>query len=247
MSLTRVYLFTYNALAFTLWATSTTYAALLLTQQTPLPTILNKIYNPYLLTAQSLAILEILHSLLGLVRAPVMTTLMQVASRLLLVWGIMYPFGDHGAAWGGSKIVGGFGGEAQLGDYAFLGCLGAWGVTECIRYGFFALQVGGVGVPGWWTWLRYVSLLSRLLGMRGRKNVNEVDTTLSTSCTPLVLAVSARWWLKHLSRQLSCTRLSGGFWSLFLVSMFLVCPSIPVRSSGIYRLTTQALTFSTRT
>lgn len=156
MSLTRLYLFTYNALAFTLWATSTTYAALLLTQQTPLPTIFNIIYNPYLLAAQSLAILEILHSLLGLVRAPVMTTLMQVASRLLLVWGIMYPFGDHGAAWYGGKIVGGFGGEAQLGDYAFLGCLGAWGITECIRYGFFALQVGGVGVPGWWTWLRYV-------------------------------------------------------------------------------------------
>lgn len=71
----------------------------------------------------------------------------------MLVWGIMYPFGDHGAV--GKGIVGGFG-EGQLGDYAFLGCLGAWGVTECIRYGFFALQVSGVGVPGWWTWLRYV-------------------------------------------------------------------------------------------
>ncbi|BCR83346.1 protein tyrosine phosphatase-like domain-containing protein [Aspergillus chevalieri] len=152
MSLTRFYLFTYNALNFILWATSTIYAALLVTQQTSLPAIFNKVYNPYLISAQSLAILEILHSLLGLVRAPVMTTLMQVASRLLLVWGIMYPFGDHGAV--GKGIVGGFG-EGQLGDYAFLGCLGAWGVTECIRYGFFALQVSGVGVPGWWTWLRY--------------------------------------------------------------------------------------------
>jgi len=153
MSLTRLYLFTYNALNFTLWATSTIYAALLLAQQTPLPAIFNKVYNPYLISAQSLAVLEIIHSLLGLVRAPVMTTLMQVASRLLLVWGIMYPFGDHDAV--GKGIVGGVG-EGQLGDYAFLGCLGAWGVTECIRYGFFALQVSGVGVPGWWTWLRYV-------------------------------------------------------------------------------------------
>lgn len=82
---------------------------------------------------------------------------MQVASRLLLVWGVMYPFGDHDGT--GKGIVGGTGwrgtGEAQTGDFAFLGCLSAWGVTECIRYGFFALQVSGVGVPGWWTWLRY--------------------------------------------------------------------------------------------
>ncbi|OJJ89086.1 protein tyrosine phosphatase-like domain-containing protein [Aspergillus glaucus CBS 516.65] len=189
MSLTRLYLFTYNALAFTLWATSTTYAVLLLTQQTPLPTIFNKIYNPYLLTAQSLAILEILHSLLGLVRAPVMTTLMQVASRLLLVWGIMYPFGDHSAAWSGSKIVGGVG-EAQLGDYAFLGCLGAWGVTECIRYGFFALQVGGVGVPGWWTWLSRYNTFYVLYPLG-----------ISSECTMVVKALKpaaefhpAFWW-----------------------------------------------------
>lgn len=65
----------------------------------------------------------------------------------------MYPFGDHAAT--GKGIVGGIG-VGQLGDYAFLGCLGAWGVTECIRYGFFALQVSGLGVPAWWTWLRYV-------------------------------------------------------------------------------------------
>lgn len=82
---------------------------------------------------------------------------MQVASRLLLVWGVMYSFGDHDGT--GKGIMGGTGwqgmGEAQVGDFSFLGCLSAWGVTECIRYGFFALQVSGVGVPGWWTWLRY--------------------------------------------------------------------------------------------
>ena len=37
---------------------------------------------------QSFAILEIIHSLLGWVRSPVPTTAMQVASRLILVWGI---------------------------------------------------------------------------------------------------------------------------------------------------------------
>ena len=39
--------------------------------------------------AQTAAILEVLHSLVGLVRAPVGTTAMQVASRLWLVWGIL--------------------------------------------------------------------------------------------------------------------------------------------------------------
>lgn len=73
---------------------------------------------------------------------------MQVASRILLVWGIMYPF--QGVIVGEKSQEGVVG----LGDYAFLGCLGAWGVTECIRYGFFALQLSGVGVPGWWAWLR---------------------------------------------------------------------------------------------
>jgi very-long-chain (3R)-3-hydroxyacyl-CoA dehydratase len=125
-----------------------------------LPAIFHHVYSPLLTTTQTLAGLEILHSLLGIVRAPVMTTAMQVASRLLLVWGVMYLFHDRGDGHGG--IVGGdfqealpYGPGAKVGDYAFLGCLGAWGVTECIRYGFFALQVWGSGVPSWWTWLRY--------------------------------------------------------------------------------------------
>ena len=37
---------------------------------------------------QSFATLEVIHSLLGWVRSPVPTTAMQVASRLILVWGI---------------------------------------------------------------------------------------------------------------------------------------------------------------
>ena len=39
-----------------------------------------------------------------------MTTVMQVASRLLLVWGSMYPFADHDAT--GKSIVGGEGARA---------------------------------------------------------------------------------------------------------------------------------------
>ncbi|KAI9931282.1 hypothetical protein AWENTII_004527 [Aspergillus wentii] len=166
--LTKAYLLAYNATSFGLWATCTLRAASLIPLLAPsghLPAIFNAIFSPLLTTTQSLALLEILHSLVGIVRAPVFTTLMQVSSRILVVWGIMYLFHDRGDGNGG--IVGGdfegldftaitsTGPGAQLGDYAFLGCLGAWGVTECIRYGFFALQVWGSGVPAWWTWLRY--------------------------------------------------------------------------------------------
>lgn len=150
--LTRYYLFAYNAISFVLWATCTIRGAFLALSSTPLPAIFHDIYYPLLTVTQSLAILEILHSLLGLVRAPVVTTAMQVASRLLLVWGVMGPFYDRGDGLG---IVGGDSEGSRIGNLAFLGCLGAWGVTECIRYGFFALQVLGATVPKWWMWLRY--------------------------------------------------------------------------------------------
>ncbi|KAJ5669414.1 hypothetical protein N7462_010484 [Penicillium macrosclerotiorum] len=147
--LTRGYLFTYNTLNLATWGLCVVYTVSLLPTYAPtkhLPTVFRLTFNPLLLATQSLAILEVLHSLVRLVRAPVMTTAMQVASRLLLVWGIMFPFAGD--------IVGADG-VAQLGDYAYLGCVGAWGITEIIRYGFFAITLSGNTVPAWWTWLRY--------------------------------------------------------------------------------------------
>ncbi|PWY87222.1 PTPLA-domain-containing protein [Aspergillus sclerotioniger CBS 115572] len=147
-TLQKAYLTTYNTTSLLLWATCTLQTLSLFAQNHSIPQIFNNVY-PLLKITQSLALLEILHSILGLVRAPVFTTVMQVASRILLVWGIMFPFQG--------QIVGdtGSGSEVKVGDWAFLGCMAAWGVTEVIRYGFFALQVSGVGVPGVWAWLRY--------------------------------------------------------------------------------------------
>ncbi|KAH1239015.1 Very-long-chain (3R)-3-hydroxyacyl-CoA dehydratase PASTICCINO 2A [Glycine max] len=45
-----------------------------------------------LLYAQTAAVLEILHGLVGLVRSPVTATLPQISSRLFLVWGILWSF-----------------------------------------------------------------------------------------------------------------------------------------------------------
>lgn len=80
---------------------------------------------------QTLALVEVVHALTGLVRTSVLTTGMQVASRLLLVWGIVAPFGrglfvegagtlvQKGQAWGlggvpGFETVAGY--SAQLGN-----------------------------------------------------------------------------------------------------------------------------------
>ncbi|CAI6341006.1 unnamed protein product [Periconia digitata] len=122
----------------------------------------------YTRLTQSLAVLEVVHSAIGmlyplslffergssgessmvysltnpcsagLVRAPMLTTLMQVASRLLLVWGIGYNF-------------------PQTTKYspAYSTMLIAWSVTELIRYSYFVFLLGKSGVPKLWTWLRY--------------------------------------------------------------------------------------------
>ncbi|KAJ5221504.1 uncharacterized protein N7469_010391 [Penicillium citrinum] len=146
--LTRGYLFLYNTTNLLTWATCVIYTASLIPaaiRNDKVNTIFQQTANPLLIGTQSLAILEVVHSILGLVRAPFLTTAMQVASRLLLVWGIMAVFGGD--------IVGAE--ETQIGDYAYLGCAGAWGITEIIRYGFFAITLFGNQVPAWWTWLRY--------------------------------------------------------------------------------------------
>lgn len=184
-ALTHYYLLAYNVVSFCLWAVCLFRGLILVPLLAPighLPAMFNFVYSPLLTSTQSLAVLEILHSVLGIVRAPVLTTTMQVASRLLLVWGVMYPFRDRGDGRGG--VIGGDyaaiiaagkgqpgagpapgfspgmrGPGAKWGDLAFLGCLIAWGVTECIRYSFFAMHLLGKGVQPWFrswlTWWRY--------------------------------------------------------------------------------------------
>ena len=89
-AITTAYLLAYNLLAAASWA----YVLFLIVQHLGLQsksiaTLYDAISTP-LYFAQSLAILEIFHSLFGLVSSPVITTVMQVYSRLQLVWGIFY-------------------------------------------------------------------------------------------------------------------------------------------------------------
>jgi len=98
----------------------------------------------YTRTVQTLAGLEVLHSLVGLVRAPLLTTLMQVASRFLLVHLIASPPAFP---------------LSTRHSPAYATMLLAWSVTEVIRYSYFVFSLSGVGVPKLWTWLRYNTFL----------------------------------------------------------------------------------------
>ncbi|KAK0732824.1 tyrosine phosphatase-like protein [Apiosordaria backusii] len=89
---------------------------------------------------QSFAVMEILHALTGIVPAPVFTTLMQVASRLFLMYAVTLPFPHlNSSAWYSSMLC-------------------AWATTEIIRYTYFVFKQFD-SVPGALHWLRYSAFL----------------------------------------------------------------------------------------
>ncbi|KZT21355.1 PTPLA-domain-containing protein [Neolentinus lepideus HHB14362 ss-1] len=103
-----------------------------------------------LLTAvvQTFAVLEVAHVLLGWVRSAVGTTAIQVASRLILVWGIAERYE-----------------EARTSPF-YATMLLSWSSTEIIRYTFYALSLlssptspvhDRVAIPYWLTYLRYTT------------------------------------------------------------------------------------------
>lgn len=88
---------------------------------------------------QTLATLEVVHVLLGLVRSPLPTTVIQVSSRLILVWGIVARFPN-----------------THINPF-YTTMLLAWSLTEVIRYSYYVLSLAGAQVPFWLTWLRYTT------------------------------------------------------------------------------------------
>jgi len=101
----------------------------------PFETLYDEISRP-LQFAQTLAILELFHSLLGLVRSPFISALLQVGSRLFIVWGITY--------------------IAPVSRYhpGFALAAVSWSLVEVPRYAFYAWSQ--IATPPYWlTWLRY--------------------------------------------------------------------------------------------
>lgn len=85
---------------------------------------------------QTAALLEIVHSLIGLVPSGVMTTLMQVYSRVFITWAML-------------EFTPGVSGNLGLLLIAF-----AWGVTEVVRYSYYFFSLVG-SVPYPIKWCRY--------------------------------------------------------------------------------------------
>ncbi len=67
---------------------------------------------------------------------------MQVASRILLTWGIAYQFP-----------------QTTSHNPAYATMLFAWSFTEVVRYSYFVFNLSPLGVPRLWTWLRYNTFL----------------------------------------------------------------------------------------
>lgn len=90
---------------------------------------------------QTGALLEILHSLTRLIRAPPSTTALQVSSRLMLVWGVANAVAQVRA------------------NTSFATMVFAWSLTEIPRYFYFSVAAASSIVPYWLTWIRYTTFL----------------------------------------------------------------------------------------
>ncbi|KFD53759.1 hypothetical protein M514_05265 [Trichuris suis] len=95
------------------------------------------------------SLFQIIHCSLGVVRAPTLTTLIQVAGRLFVVWPIAH------------NVV-----EARTSLGAFLYTI-AWSLTEVVRYSFYASSQVNL-TPHFLLWLRYsLFLVLYPLGVTG--------------------------------------------------------------------------------
>ena len=149
------YLLAYNGISFLLWSVVTLRALVLipaLSSHGRLEGLYEALFD-LLRATQTIALLEVVHAAIGLVRASPVTTAMQVASRLMLVWGVLTPYPEIVAT---KNVFGRTQQGTTGGPVGLAGCHIAWGITEMIRYGFFVWKEGVSDViPAWLTWLRY--------------------------------------------------------------------------------------------
>lgn len=69
-----------------------------------------------------------------------MTTIMQVASRIFLVWAVNYPFPEIHSHWSYTTMI------------------VSWSIAEIVRYSYYATNLLG-SVPALITWARYTFFL----------------------------------------------------------------------------------------
>ena len=130
----KVYLASYNLIAFTFWlAYLAAFAAAGFNINKPGIILLN--------IAQGMAILEIVHAIFKWVKSPVGSTAAQVFSRVLVVVLIDVFFFSYGQIWPITKN-------------GILIVSIAWGITELVRYSFYFLSLFDKQ-PKWLLWMRY--------------------------------------------------------------------------------------------
>ncbi|CAN6542097.1 unnamed protein product [Malus baccata var. baccata] len=133
-ALRRLYLSLYNWTVFLGWF-QVPRLALKTLSESGHQHVYNAVERPLLL-AQSAAVLEIVHGLVGLVRSPVTATLPQIGSRLYLTWGILWSFPETRSHMLVCSLV------------------ISWSITEIIRYSFFGTKEALVFARSWLLWLR---------------------------------------------------------------------------------------------
>ncbi|KAE8010519.1 hypothetical protein FH972_006886 [Carpinus fangiana] len=137
----RLYLTVYNWTVFAGWV-QVLYLAVKTLRESGHEQVYNAIERPFLL-AQTAAVLEIVHGLVGLVRSPISATLPQITSRLYLTWGILWSF-------------------PQIRTHILvIPLVISWCITEAsiIRYSFFGMKEALGFAPSWLLWLRYSTFL----------------------------------------------------------------------------------------
>lgn len=136
MAVIKTYLALYNLFAALSWAyTLYLTASCYFNGDTPAETWAT--IGWVLKCAQTSALLECLHSLFRLVRSPLLTTLLQVASRIVLLWGFTHPL------------------EVCQQHWSLFLMVGSWSSVEVPRYLFYFSNLAFGGVPNWLFWLRY--------------------------------------------------------------------------------------------
>ncbi|CAD1812943.1 Protein tyrosine phosphatase-like protein, PTPLA family protein [Candida parapsilosis] len=132
------FLVAYNSISASLWSVvlfNTVFLSFTLGQ----PFVYTKT-NLITTGIQSFAVIEIINAAMGLVKSPLFTTVTQVFSRLLIVWGIHQYLPNSPANYHWTYIT---------------LCL-SWSITEIIRYSYYAQHLRN-DVPDWLTWLRYTT------------------------------------------------------------------------------------------
>ncbi|KAG2568396.1 hypothetical protein PVAP13_7NG316248 [Panicum virgatum] len=125
----RIYLAVYNWIVFAGWA-QVLYYAILALWSSGHEAVYSAVERP-LQFAQTAAIMEILHGLVGLVRSPVSATLPQIGSS--------FP-------------------ETRF-HILVTTLVISWSITEIIRYSFFGMKEALGFTPSWLLWLRYSTFM----------------------------------------------------------------------------------------